>query len=200
MVSLVDEGVRACGPSPGSGLLVTAGGLLLFGAHPDLLSMSDFPSLLDACAGPVARPVGLSGPSIAGPAPRGLFWVLKHNPDPRLGFPATLVDLRHSRVPPRSLVLIPPPHPLLLSFAAVVAMDHSRGLSCDCTNNGKRPQEESSDVGLDPMAYEASLWAKLQAEQAARERATADQDAWSFLPPWCQEEGCRKEEAALAQI
>lgn len=49
------------------------------------------------------------------------------------------------------------------------------------------------------MAYEAALQSKLQAEQAARERAAKDREAWASLPPWRQDEERCKEDMARAQ-
>ena len=49
-------------------------------------------------------------------------------------------------------------------------MDQSRDSPGDSNTNSKRGLDGSRDTSADPMAYEAELRAKLEREQAAKER------------------------------
>lgn len=107
----------------------------------------------------------------------GYLWVPKSCPDPHLWFSASASDVRRSKITPCHLVPIPPPPPLSGSLAAVVEMDRSRGSSSDQNSNGKRRLKGSGETAADSVAYEAGLRSKLDAEQAARERAAKELEA-----------------------
>lgn len=167
----------------------------------DLLSSKVLPPLL----GQPLSWVGPIGPSMACapgspvPTPRGYLWIPKGCSNPFLGFPASATDIRRSCSPPRSIVLLPPPLPLLRSFAEVVVMDQSRGSSSERNTIGKCHLEGSGEASAEELAYEAELRAKLECEHAVRDRAAKEREAWGFPPVWFREEERRKEKRALEE-
>ncbi|KAK1686642.1 hypothetical protein QYE76_047490 [Lolium multiflorum] len=147
-------------------------------------------------------------------------WIRKGASTLELGFPASVSDVRRHRKSARRVCVPPPPSPLRLSFAAVVAMERPQGEGGQRGRNqsgNKRRHDERAGSGsgtgggrTNPQQQEADLRARALAEKNRNRSGTEGARAGgqggnsNHTPPawWVEREKKRaaKEAARLAQV
>ncbi|XP_073363936.1 uncharacterized protein [Aegilops tauschii subsp. strangulata] len=111
------------------------------------------------------------------------LWLPKGTLDPTLGFPATKSEARRFGHSARSLFPIPPPPPLVRSFAEVLAM-------------GSKADQQVGKCPLPPLDPAAERGRERELHAQAKVHGTArDGEAGGWGPPsawWLKDQECKK--------